>query len=160
MIKNCHKKCQLTSGQWEDKSKKRSGRKTVPERDMGEEACSPNCAGRLSGRQLSATVLAVQEVHHHRLQRLRRNHQPRKQRLLPTLNWQMSVTRSSRSRTPEYLHHPANDPLRSTLEDHPPSSLGSTFKRHFSLSFLISVFYLFSYLFGLERVAFKENVLL
>lgn len=123
-----------------DKSK-RDGRRAGPEGAMGEEACSLNYAGRLSGRQLSATVLAVQEVPHHRLQRLRHNHQPRKQRLLPTLNWQMSVTPSSRSRTPE---HPADDPLRSAispLEDPPPSSLGSTFTRPQELFLSFSIFW-------------------
>ena len=59
---------------------------------MGEAACSPSCAGRLCGRQPCATVLVVQEVHHHRHQRLRRHLPPKKQRLLPTLTWQMSVT--------------------------------------------------------------------
>lgn len=63
---------------------------------MGEAACSPSCAGRLCGRQLCATVLVVQEVHHHRHQRLRRHLPPKKQRLLPTLTWQMSVTPATR----------------------------------------------------------------
>lgn len=63
---------------------------------MGEAACSPSCAGRLCGRQPCATVLVVQEVHHHRHQRLRRHLPPKKQRLLPTLTWQMSVTPATR----------------------------------------------------------------
>ena len=128
-------------------TKVNGGRRAGPERAMGEEACSPNCAGRLSGRQLSATVLVEPEVPHHRHQRLRRNHQPRKQRLLPTLNWQMSVTPSSRSRTPE--QH-ADDPLRSEISppgDHPPPSiLGSTFTRQIQSHIAKIVIYPFSYL--------------
>lgn len=62
---------------------------------MGETACSPSCAGRPCGRQRCATLL-VQEVHHHRHQRLRRHHPPRKQRLLPTLTWRMSVMPATR----------------------------------------------------------------
>lgn len=68
---------------------------------MGEAACSPSCAGRLSGRPLYATLLVVQEVPLHRHQHHRRHHQPKKQRLLPTLNWQMSIVHRQEERQPE-----------------------------------------------------------
>ncbi|KOX73623.1 hypothetical protein WN51_13700 [Melipona quadrifasciata] len=78
---------------------------------MGEAACSPSCAGRLCGRQPCATVLVVQEVHHHRHQRLRRHLPPKKQRLLPTLTWQMSVTPATK---PEIQGPAGKDRCRSS----------------------------------------------
>lgn len=69
---------------------------------MGEAQCSQSCAGRLFVRQPFVTVLVVQEVPHHRHQRHRHPHQPKKQRLLPTLNWQMSTVPMTKSEN--YLH--------------------------------------------------------
>lgn len=115
---------------------------------MGEAACSPSCAGRLCGRQPCATVLVVQAVHHHRHQRLRHHLPPRKQRLLPTLTWQMSVTPATK---PETLGPAEREPRTRRLERAPRSSvttpegdrqtpqatLGSTFTRFAKCSPLV-----------------------
>lgn len=111
---------------------------------MGEAACSPSCAGRLCGRQLCATVLVVQEVHHHRHQRLRRHLPPKKQRLLPTLTWQMSVMpatkpeiqgpaggerriSSNRRRQERALRNSATSPPEGDRPPPPQPTPGSTF---------------------------------
>lgn len=124
---------------------------------MGEAACSPSCAGRLCGRQLCATVLVVQEVHHHRHQRLRRHLPPKKQRLLPTLTWQMSVMpatkpeiqgpaegerriSTNRRRKERALRNSATSPPEGDRPPPSPPTPGSTFtpRKRFPLWYTIA----------------------
>ncbi|XP_043499269.1 MAP7 domain-containing protein 2 isoform X5 [Polistes fuscatus] len=97
---------------------------------MGEAAaCFPSCAERLCGRQRCATVLVVREVPHHRHQRLRQHHPPRRQRLLPTLIWEMSVVPDA---SLPVLPENARLLLQQQQQQHSRSNsvtLGSTFMR-------------------------------
>lgn len=131
-------------GRGEEIEVKGTGRWSARATAMGEAACSPSCAGRLCGRQLCATVLVVQEVHHHRHQRLRRHLPPKKQRLLPTLTWQMSVMpatkpeiqgpaggerriSSNRRRQERALRNSATSPPEGDRPPPPQPTPGSTF---------------------------------